>query len=331
VPGGKGVIIVEKLFSEDVESRIWHEVLSERAGVPEDERLVTPAVFVGSDARVGKKITDSALCGLLAEHRAGSPAPQPAGPAELAAARARLNARFQAIGLAAVLAGGLVDGINPCAFVTLIFLVGYLTASGRRGREILLVGAAFTAAVFCTYFLTGIGLAGILHKLDSLPRISEVFTWGLALLTFCLAGLSAWDALLAWRGRGGEAKLALPGFLRRRVSLTVAREFRTRTVVTAALVTGFLVSIFEFVCTGQIYLPLIRLMISFSASRGRALSFLAAYNAAFVVPLVITFVAVYAGSTSQQLTGFFQRHLALSKLLACLLFIAMGVLLLALR
>lgn len=324
---GSEFFAVERVIAADRAQRLWHEVLSERARLGEDRRLVAPAVFVGGDALIDRGVTDSAIAGLLLKHRLGEPAPAAATEQELSAATARLNARFASLGLAAVLAGGLIDGINPCAFVTLIFLVGYLAASGRKGTDILLVGLAFTTAVFLAYFTIGIGLAAAVHGLKALPQVSRVFTWCLAAMAFVLAAASAWDMVAALRGRGGDVKLGLPGFLRRRVSLTLAREFRTRTVVLAALVSGFLISFLELVCTGQIYLPLIQVMMSFSASRVRALQFLLLYNLAFIVPLVVTFAAVYAGFTSQQLTAVLQRHLALSKALALLLFAGMGVLL----
>jgi hypothetical protein len=328
---GEDRLAVDRVTSKDRDARLRHEVLGERTGLAENERLATPSLFVGTDALVDREITDSAVTGLLRKYRAGVPAPKPASQEELTSARARLNARFLNMGLATVLAGGLIDGINPCAFVTLIFLVGYLAATGRRGREILLVGSAFTVAVFGSYLLMGIGIAGGLEALEALPRIARAFHWGLVVLSFTLAGFSAWDLVLVRRGKGAEVKLVLPEFLRRRVSLTVAREFRTRTIVVAALVTGVLVSMFELVCTGQIYLPIIRLMASFSSTRLRALGFLVTYNVAFIAPLVATFVAAYAGSTSQQLTGLLHRHLALSKLLTTLLFLAMGMLLVLLR
>ena len=318
---------VERVVAADKDARLRHEVLGERAGLSEDKRLVAPAVFIGTDALVDNRLTDSAVTGLILKYRRGAAAPKPPTREEITAATARLNERFRAIGFATVLAGGLIDGINPCAFVTLIFLVGYLTASGRRGAEILLVGCVFMIAVFCAYFMIGVGLATAVETLGVLPRISRAFTWALIAMSFGLAALSAWDLVLALGGRSGELKVGLPSFLRRRLSLAVAKEFRTRTVVVAAFVSGFLVSFLELVCTGQIYLPLIRVMISFSASRSRALVFLLVYNAAFVLPLAVTFCAVYAGITSERLTQFLHRHLALGKLLMLVLFAAMGVLL----
>jgi len=327
LPGGAPRLQIARKIDTSRETKLWQEILCERAGVPEGDRLVVPAVFIGEDALVASAITDSAVAGLLGRHRRGAPPPEAPSEEEMENAVARLNRRFRNIGFATVLLGGLVDGINPCAFVTLIFLVGYLAATGRRGTDIILVGSGFSAAVFCAYFAVGAGLVGALEGLRSLPVVSKALTWFLIAGTFVLALLSGWDAVRALRGRTREMKLRLPSALRKRLSLTVARQFRTRTVLLAAVVTGLTVSLIELVCTGQIYLPLIRLMISFSASRSRALAFLAAYNAAFVTPLVVTFLAVFAGLSSRRLTGIFERHLALSKVLATCVFITLGIML----
>ena len=50
--------------------------------------------------------------------------------------------RFRSLGVFTVVLAGLVDGLNPCAFATLVFFVSYLTISGRKGRDVLTVGAA---------------------------------------------------------------------------------------------------------------------------------------------------------------------------------------------
>ena len=59
--------------------------------------------------------------------------------------------RFKRWSLSAVLVAGFIDGINPCAFATIIFLVSYLTFAGKKSREILLYGTIFTSGVFIAY------------------------------------------------------------------------------------------------------------------------------------------------------------------------------------
>ena len=50
--------------------------------------------------------------------------------------------RGAALAVLPVLAGGLLDGINPCAFTTLIFLLSALALAGRGRREVLAIGAS---------------------------------------------------------------------------------------------------------------------------------------------------------------------------------------------
>ncbi len=57
-----------------------------------------------------------------------------------------------------VLANGLADGLNPCAFSTLVFLVSLLAVARVRGRRLLAVGASFCAATFLAYTALGLGL-----------------------------------------------------------------------------------------------------------------------------------------------------------------------------
>jgi cytochrome c biogenesis protein CcdA len=61
------------------------------------------------------------------------------------------------MGWLAVVLAGLVDGLNPCAFATIIFFVSYLSLSGKKGKEILITGASFTVGVFIAYLLVVLG------------------------------------------------------------------------------------------------------------------------------------------------------------------------------
>ena len=79
------------------------------------------------------------------------------------------------MGWLTVVLAGLVDGLNPCAFATLIFFVSYLTLSGRKGREVIMVGAAFTIGVFLAYLIVGLGFYKVLDLLgESLNTIAKV-------------------------------------------------------------------------------------------------------------------------------------------------------------
>jgi hypothetical protein len=232
-----------------------------------------------------------------------------------------------ALSVLPVLAGGLLDGVNPCAFTTLIFLLASLALAGRERREVLLIGGLFTLAVFATYFAVGLGLFAALRAAVAFPLVSRIIRWALVAVLAVFAGLSARDAVLASRGRASDMTLQLPGFLKRRIHASIRTRVRSTALAASALGLGFLVSVFEFACTGQVYLPTLAYLSRLGDAR--AVPLLAVYNLGFIAPLVAVFAASWAGVTSRGLTAFFQRHLVAVKALLAVFFAGLAVLTLA--
>jgi cytochrome c biogenesis protein CcdA len=226
-----------------------------------------------------------------------------------------------------VLAGGLLDGINPCAFTTLIFMLSALVLAGRGRREVLAIGGFFSLAVFVTYFAVGLGLFTALRAASSFSVVSRVIRWVLVGVLVVFTTLSVRDAVLAYRGRSTEMALQLPRFLKRRIHASIRGRVRSTALVLSSLALGFLVSIFEFACTGQVYLPTLAYLSRIGQTR--AVFLLAVYNLGFIAPLLAVFAASYAGVTSQRITVLFQRHLVAVKVAFALFFLALAALTLA--
>jgi cytochrome c biogenesis protein CcdA len=300
--------------------------LARRAG----RELETPSVFVADEALVGAdELHPRALEGLVERHAAEGAPRVWDGMAE-EEARDQLIARFRSFGPLAVVVAGLVDGINPCAFATLIFFVSYLSASRRRGRQVLAVGGAFTVGVFLAYLLVGLGLYRVLDRLGTvLPTLGRVVLVATALLCLALAVLSFRDFLLVRRGGLGDMALKLPEALQTRIRGVIRRGRRARYFVAAAFVTGIVVSILELACTGQVYLPTIIFVTTVPELRGAAIGYLVLYNLLFVLPLVVVFGLVYVGTTSQQLVRWLEGHAQQVKLGLAALFLLLALWLLA--
>jgi cytochrome c biogenesis protein CcdA len=96
----------------------------------------------------------------------------------------------------------------------------------------------------------------------------------------------------------------------------------------SALTVGFLVSVLEAVCTGQVYLPTITFVLKATPLKLHALGYLALYNIMFIVPLFVIFLFALLGATSEDFSRFMKRHLAAIKLLMAVLFFALGIFLL---
>ena len=321
-------VIVRRFAGTDRRTRLLHAVLAERAGVPGSEQFTVPAVFVGRRALVGEAITDAALAELIDAHRVtGGPDVWAVDDAALADAERRLHERFRTLGVPAAIVNGLFDGVNPCALATIAFFITYLVGLGRSRRLLVAVGLAYCAGVFAAYFAVGLGASEVLLRLRGVPVAAAVLHWIIVGLVFLLAAASLRDALVAVRGGSGGMILKVPDRLRTRINALLARRLRARHLVPASFVSGAVVSLLELVCTGQMYLPTVELMLSVSADRARTVGLLLIYNTAFVIPLLALLAASALGFRSEALGPLLKRHLAAAKLLLAALFTALGVIL----
>jgi len=243
-------------------------------------------------------------------------------PEKLAAAK-EVDRRYQAITLTMVLGGGLLDGINPCAFATIIFFLSYLQIARRSPREMLMVGAAFILAVFLAYLAAGLLLYEVLDRINE--RFAGIQRWlnlSFGLLALFAAWLSLRDALRAHAGRMDEMSLQLPTFLKDRIRSVIRSGARARNFVIAAFLSGLVISLLELACTGQVYAPII-----YQIQKGRldAVLWLVIYNLAFITPLIIIFLLAYSGLRSESLIAFQKKHTFAVKIGLALLFLALAL------
>jgi cytochrome c biogenesis protein CcdA len=224
-----------------------------------------------------------------------------------------------------VLGAGLVNGLNPCAFVTIVFFLSYLTFMGRRGREVLLVGAAFTLGVFVAYLLAGLGLSELMEPLAGVQVALKRWVFGFtALLCLALAGISLHDYLKARQGKTDEMKLKLSLDLRRRVNKVIREGSKMRGFYVVAFGVGAVVSLIQLTCTSPIYIGIVFLIQDVPEMQANAQLYLLLYNLAYVLPLVVVFVLAYFGTSSEQLGNFITERTAAIKLLTVIVFLVLA-------
>ena len=314
-------------LSEDVELA---EALGELYQMPEEERLLVPVIFLGDDYLFRDAITFDNLDKLIQKYLATEiTAPWEKVKEKDLTTQERLIARFQSFGLAAVAVSGLIDGINPCAFASIIFFISYLTLINRKGREILWVGGMFTLSVFLTYFLIGNGALEMITSLSFLPLVRKIFVLVTVVLVLILGAVSLYDYLqFKKKGTTKDVKLQLPSFLKNLIHSTIRKNVRLSNYILMAAVTGFIVSLLELACTGQIYLPTIMFISTIPDLKVNALFYLLFYNLMFVVPLVLVFSFTYWGTTSVQWAALTQKNFGKIKIAMSLLFFGLAGLLL---
>ncbi len=314
-----------------------NEALADHAGLNEYRRMVAPAVFTQAGALVRNDITFGQLAALLDEAVAAREYdPEVAAQwdalldAELPGTEAdsRIAERFSRLTAGVVIAAGLLDGVNPCAFATIIFFLSYLHMARRSPAQMLQVGLAFALAIFLTYLALGFGLARALAEAQAMRSLALAFNWLLVAFALILAILSFRDGILCLRGKLKDTALKLPLFLRKRINRAIRESAHHRRFVLAAFVTGVIVALLELACTGQVYLPTIMYMQQRGTETLMASAYLVLYNVAFILPLIVVIILACYGLSNDRLTAFFQKHIAWVKFATAALFALMVIILL---
>lgn len=252
-----------------------------------------------------------------------------------------LIAYFKSFQPLAVIGAGLIDGINPCAFTVIVFFISFLAVQGYRRRQLFAIGVSFIFAVFLTYLLIGLGLFGFLYKISGFWLITKIFNLSVGGLSIIFGFLALYD-FFKYRKTGKTEGLALqlPTAVKNRIHSVIGLHYRskdkgsapeTRSILKlliSALVTGFLVSLLEAVCTGQVYLPTIAFVLKTTRLKLEALGYLLLYNTMFILPLFVIFILGLFGTTSGEFSAFLKKHLSALKLLMAVLFFGLGILLL---
>ncbi len=209
-----------------------------------------------------------------------------------------------------VISAALIDSINPCAFAVLIFMLTYLIALGIR-RRTLFIGLGYIGMVFITYFLAGLGL------------FTAVETTGISLILYRVAaGIAIFAGVINIKDfffYGKGFSLEIP-----KSRKPFIEKYIHRASLPAAIILGFLVSLFELPCTGGVYLAILSLLAN-NMTRTAAIPYLLLYNFIFIIPLFIILGLVYKGGSAEKMEKWRIKKRRYMKLIAGLFMIGLGI------
>ncbi|MEA2006750.1 MAG: hypothetical protein U9O20_01125 [Patescibacteria group bacterium] len=170
---------------------------------------------------------------------------------------------------------GLADGINPCMFSVLLFLLTYLLAIGSR-KKAFKTGLAFTATTFVVYFLL---MFGIIKVIDVFAI--EKYARGAIIAVALIAGLIMVKDFF---------------FYGKWISLEISARFKPtieklikRGTIPSAILLALVSSIVELPCTSVLPLAYAGVLTSRDLSPFWPLIL---YNTFFVLPLLLIIVLV---------------------------------------
>lgn len=299
----------KEIYFDRNNALLFNQVL-DNLGIKESSRGV-PTVIIGKKVLVGDKpIIDSFV---IEADKFLSTTNISENTQEMAET-SKNDSKSLDLTLAAVVAGSLVDAINPCEFAVLIILMTTILATGNS-RKALLTGLFFSASIFVSYFLMGLGL----YKALSIGVLSVWFfkIVGWAAIILGLANLKDYF----WYGKGFLMEVPLSWRPR------LKELIHSVTSPIGAFFIGFLVSLFLLPCTSGPYIVILG-MLAKKTFDTQAILYLILYNLIFVSPMILISFAVYKGFDPAKAEEIRLKRLKMLHLVAGLIMLAMGIVIL---
>ena len=213
----------------------------------------------------------------------------------------------------------LIDSINPCVFGVLIFLIAFMTKMFKNPKQMLMGGLIYTAVVYLSYLLIGIGFL----KFTVSFGFSQIIYWIAAVIAIGAGLLEIKDFF--WYGKGFTLQM-LPGAAKRIKYYTKRmKELKGKGIFysyLAAIPLGIFVTLVELPCTGAPYLVVLVIIGQGDYTNGIPLLLL--YNLIFVLPLIVMILIAYFGKSSSKLEKWRKKHRGLMRLGIGLFLVTLG-------
>ena len=235
--------------------------------------------------------------------------------------------------IAPFIVNGLADGFNPCIFSAIVFLVVFTFFAGYRPWQILLIGIFFIAAIFLTSLLMGLGFFTSIFHLEQFFITAKIFYISVSLAAVVLGGINFYDWVIFRKTNDANKTIfKFTFFTKKEVSGAMDGKLKGFLVgilkaiflMAAALIAGFLFTIFQSACTGLIYAPAIFYFATVDTLKLKAAGYLVLYNVMFILPLAVIFFLAHRGVKSEKFTAFCKKDLAKVKIICSAVFFSIG-------
>lgn len=180
--------------------------------------------------------------------------------------------------LTLILLSGMLDGINPCAFSVLLFFIVLLMGAKSADKENLSIykmGITYIISVYITYVIIGL----FFYEVIRMFAISNYITF-ISLIVMIIIGILNIKEYI-YPNSGSIIRMSEKNWI-------VIKKWMRKSSYPATLVSGIMVAIFEFPCTGGIYVGIIT-MLNNKLDFWKGVFYLIIYNIMFILPLLIVF------------------------------------------
>lgn len=217
----------------------------------------------------------------------------------------------------------LVDSINPCAFMVLIFLLSTLFMRNPNKRyKILLGGVCFALGIFSFYMVIGVFLLLGIKSVLAVANLKNIYIYG-AFGVFAIAlGILNLKDYFSYGSLGFV--MEVPRRWRPKMLATIDKAVLGVASLPGIFIAGVLVTAFLLPCITGPYFVAGSLLKDLPL--GIAVLWLLYYNFLFVLPMIIITLLVYFSFTSvEKAEQFKEKNIKKLHLLAGILLIGVGI------
>jgi cytochrome c biogenesis protein CcdA len=225
-----------------------------------------------------------------------------------------------------VSAAALVNGLNPCSFSMIMFLIILI---GNKSKSILRIGISFCIGKMLAFILIG-SICYQFMKLLSNVYIINIVNVLFVIIFLLLAGLNIYDFIMIKLNKFGKIKVQLPTKFRK-VNHTIIRKFignfiDSKFVLPFSALLGMIIASTEFLCSGQLYLSTIVTIIQADSSQiTKTMILLIEYSIVYTIPLLLVVIVMAKGMREIELSTLVTNNLYRIKLVYAVMFLLMAI------
>ena len=283
------------------------------------EDVSVPVIFIGNSILIGKDQIDKDFENILKENiDKGKYSNIVSNIIKEYSESAKVEefSQKEYITIPAVIISAFLDSINPCAIAVIIFLISTLIINTDK-RKILIFGLIYIITIFVVYLSLGLGLVYLIKKIN-IPHLFFIIVGGILIII----GLLNFKDFFAY-GRGPS--LRIPETIKNFITKNIYKA-----TVFSIILAGLVVSIFESVCSGVIYLGILSLISQFGLNL-RYFLLLIIYNFIFILPLLVILIIFYFGFPLKKINRLMiQKRKKVYKLIVAIILISLGIYLIVL-
>lgn len=220
---------------------------------------------------------------------------------------------------------GLINGLNPCSLSMILILLSLFLV---KTKKIFSIGLPFIFGKFITFILLGTILFQTLNVINSTKYLMFIKI-AISIFVIILATLNIFDYFVAKKEKYGMIKNQLPSKLKNMNYLIIKKFSRInnkKILIVAMFFLGAIISVGEFLCTGQIYVLTITYMIRLGNGLSLlAFGYLCIYSLGFITPLTIILLILSKTQDVFFMSEWIRERLPFIKLMTAITLIVLGV------